>query len=63
MHGFWAMCSALPFFLLTVRTSQKKGQKASLMRYVSVALICYIGVLVLLLLWGKGDAFIPVSDV
>ena len=42
---------------LTVRTSQKKGQKASLMRYVSVALICYIGVLVLLLLWGKGDAF------
>ena len=50
------VCS-VPFFLLTVRTSQKKGQKASLMRYVSVALICYIGVLVLLLLWGKGDAF------
>ena len=48
---------SVPFFLLTVRTSQKKGQKASLMRYVSVALICYIGVLVLLLLWGKGDAF------
>ena len=48
---------SVPFFLLTVRTSQKKGQKASLMRYVSVALICYIGVLVLLFLWGKGDAF------
>ena len=43
---------SVPFFLLTVRTSQKKGQKASLMRYVSVALICYIGVLVLLLLWN-----------
>ncbi len=47
---------SVPFFLLTVRTSQK-GQKASLMKYVSVALICYIGVLVLLLFWGKGDAF------
>lgn len=33
---------SVPFFLLTVRTSQKKGQKASLMKYVSVALVCYI---------------------
>ena len=41
---------SVPFFLLTVRTSQKEGQKASLMKYVSVAFICYIGVLVLLLL-------------
>lgn len=49
-------CS-VPFFLLTVRTSQKKGQKASLMRYVTVALVCYVGVLVLLLLWGRGDGF------
>ena len=48
---------SVPFFLLTVRTSQKKGQKASLMRYVSVALVCYVGVLVLLMLWGKGDGF------
>ena len=44
-----------PFFLLTVRTSQKHGQKRSLMTYVTVALLCYIGVLVLLLLWQKGD--------
>lgn len=36
---------SVPFFLLTVRTSQKEGQKASLMKYVSVAFICYIGVL------------------
>ena len=50
------VCS-VPFFLLTVRTSQKEGQKASLMKYVSVALVCYVGVLVLLLLWGRGDAF------
>ena len=46
---------AVPFFLLTVRTAQKKGQKASLMRYVAVALVCYVGVLVLLLLWKQDD--------
>ena len=46
---------SVPFFLLTVRTSQKKGQKASLMRYVSIALICYVGVLALLLLWKNGN--------
>lgn len=50
------VCS-VPFFLLTVRTSQKKGQKASLLRYVSVALVCYVGVLALLLLWGHGEGF------
>ena len=38
-----------PFFLLTVRTAQKKGQKASLVRYVAVALAAYTVVLVLLL--------------
>ncbi len=44
-----------PFFLLTVRTSQKHGQKRSLMTYVAVALVCYIGVLILLLLWQQGN--------
>ncbi|MCD8084799.1 MAG: MFS transporter [Clostridiales bacterium] len=43
------VCS-VPFFLMSARTSQKLGQKASLTRYVSVALICYVGVLALLLL-------------
>lgn len=47
-------CS-VPFFLLTVRTSQKHGQKVSLMKYVSVAFVCYIGVLALLLLWRQGE--------
>ena len=42
---------SVPFFVLTVRTSQKKGQRASLLRYVSLALICYVGVLVLLFAW------------
>ena len=40
-----------PFFLLTVRTSQKHGQKKSLMTYVTVALVSYIGVLALLIMW------------
>ena len=44
-----------PFFLLTVRTSQKHGQKKSLMTYVAVAFICYIGVLAMMLLWKFGD--------
>ena len=44
-----------PFFLLTVRTSQKYGQKKSLMTYVAVALACYVGVLSLLLLWQQGN--------
>lgn len=43
-----------PFFFLTLRTSQKHGQKASLMRYVSVALVMYVGVLALLLFWKQG---------
>ncbi|MBR0282897.1 MAG: MFS transporter, partial [Oscillibacter sp.] len=46
---------SVPFFALTVRTSQKKGQKASLLRYVSVALVCYVGVLALLLLWNPDN--------
>ncbi len=46
---------SVPFFLLTVRTSQKEGQKASLMKYVKLAFVCYIGVLVLLFLWKQGD--------
>lgn len=44
-----------PFFLFTVRTSQKHGQKASLMKYVKIALACYVGVFVLLVLWKQGN--------
>ena len=52
---------AVPFFLLTVRTSQKEGQKASLTRYVRVALICYVGVLALLLLWNPDNPSFKMS--
>ena len=50
-----------PFFALTVRTSQKHGQKRSLMTYVTVALVCYIGVLALLLLWQPGNPALNLS--
>ncbi len=52
---------AVPFFLLSVRTSQKLGQKASLVRYVSVALICYVGVLALLLFNQHGNAALTLA--
>ena len=45
-----------PFFLLSMRTSQKLGQKASLGRYVSIALISYVGVLALLILAQPGTS-------
>ena len=47
---------AAPFFVLTVRTSQKHGQKKSLITYVRLALICYVGVLALLMLWRPGNS-------
>ena len=50
-----------PFFFLTVRTAQKHGQKASLMRYVTVALVMYVGVLGLLLVWREGEPALTLS--
>ena len=50
-----------PFFALTVRTSQKHGQKRSLMTYVAVALVCYVGVLALLMLWQPGNPSLCLS--
>ena len=52
---------AVPFFLLSVRTSQKKGQKASLTRYVTVALVSYIGVLALLILSNRENPAMMLS--
>lgn len=52
---------SVPFFLLTVRTSQKHGQKASLVRYTRLALLMYVGVLVLLLLWKPQDSAVNLS--
>ena len=52
---------AVPFFLLSMRTSQKLGQRASLIRYVSVALVCYVGVLALLLFSDHGTPSLMLS--
>lgn len=52
---------SVPFFLLTVRTSQKHGQKASLVRYTRLALVMYIGVLALLFLWRPDSAVVNLS--
>ena len=46
---------SVPFFILSVNTSQKKGQKASLQRYVAVALACYVVVIALLFMWKPGN--------
>lgn len=43
--------ASVPFFLLTARVSQKKGQRASLVMFTRLALLMYAGVLVLLILW------------
>ena len=52
---------SVPFFVLSVNTSQKQGQKASLQRYVGVALACYVVVLVLLILWKPGNPAFTLS--
>ena len=52
---------SVPFFLLTVRTAQKYGQKTSLMRYVAVALVMYVGVLALLMMWQEGNPAVTLS--
>ena len=50
-----------PFFVMTVRTSQKEGQKASLVKYTKLAFIMYVGVIVLLFLWQPGNPAFQLS--
>lgn len=52
---------SVPFFILSVQTSQKLGQKASLQRYVGVAFACYVVVFVLLVMWQPGNAAVNLS--
>lgn len=53
--------ASVPFFLLSVKTAQKKGQKAALALYTRIALICYVGVLVLLAMWSPDSAMTTLS--
>ena len=50
-----------PFFVLTVKTSQKLGQKASLVKYTKMALAMYVGVLILLVMWKQGVPTLTLS--
>jgi Na+/melibiose symporter-like transporter len=45
----------VPFFILSLRTAQKKGQKQALTKYTKLSLIFYVGLLILLLLWQQGN--------
>lgn len=47
--------ASVPFFLLSVRTAQKHGQKAALTRYTTLALVLYVGLLTLLIFWKPGN--------
>ena len=53
--------ASIPFFLLSVRTAQKKGQKHALALYTKIALVCYVGVLVLLIIWNQGNTATALS--
>lgn len=46
---------SVPFFILSIRTAQKHGQKKALVKYTQIALVFYVGVLVILMLWKQGD--------
>lgn len=50
-----------PFFVLTVKTSQEQGQKASLVKYTKLALAMYVGVLALLIMWKQGVPALTLS--
>ncbi|MGN0506327.1 MAG: MFS transporter [Lachnospiraceae bacterium] len=47
--------AAVPFFVLSIKTAQKKGQRAALMLYTRIAALSYLGVVVLLILWQPGN--------
>lgn len=53
----YALCYVMsaPFFLTSVKTAQKHGQKRALQKYTAIAFVFYIGVLILLIFWKEGD--------
>ncbi len=46
---------AVPFFMFSVRTAQKRGQKAAMALYTRIAALCYTGVVILLAFWQPGN--------
>lgn len=53
--------TSIPFFMLSVKTAQKKGQKVALAKYTRIALFSYTGVLILLSLWTPDTTFAILS--
>ena len=53
--------AAVPFFLLSVKTAQRKGQRAALTLYTRVALFAYVPLLILLILWSPDTTFAMLS--
>ncbi len=47
---------AVPFFIINLKISQKHGQKKSMVTCNSIALLMYVGVLILLFLWNGNAA-------
>ena len=47
--------ASAPFFLLTARVSQKRGQRASLIMFTRLALMMYTGVFLLLIVWKPNN--------
>ena len=52
---------AVPFFIINLKISQKHGQKRSMVTCNTIALVMYLGVLALLLLWAPGSAATQLS--
>lgn len=55
------LAASVPFFLLSVRTARKRGQRAALALYTKIALVSYVGVVLLLALWQPGSSFAILS--
>ena len=58
---FICYIASVPFFILSVRTAQKKGQRAALSLYTRIALLCYVVVLGLLIFWQYGNPATVIS--
>ncbi len=52
---------AVPFFILTVRSSRKYGLKHAFVRYTSLSLVMFFGVLILLIIWQKNVPSLTLS--
>ena len=60
IYGFCYVMSA-PFFVLSIKTAQKHGQKKALSFYTAIALVFFAGVLVLLAFWQPDNSAMLLS--